>query len=147
MSSNTFQRIPQSGASAAGVSTGMRVLKRFFSHKEHTASPPSFTYCRHAASRLCFRCITRDWTTRISLATSWLHVILKCISSFPSAHFVIIRLCQLENTDAASDQTAKLSGRIINNAATVVKTCLWKSESICQRCGFLKLPINCLMAA
>lgn len=113
---DTRQRVPQSGASAAGIPAGLRALKLLSSTRNtQLPLPPR----RQAASRLW--CFPRDCTTCISLTTSGYMSFLSVFfnSSFP-LHSVIIWLCQLENTEA-SDQTAKLSGRILNNVATVEK--------------------------
>lgn len=104
------QRVPQSGASAAGVSAGMRALKCLSSTRNTQLPPPSFDHWCPVASRISFRCYF------------WFHVFLKCfplLNSIPYAHCFIIGLCQLENTEASSGQTAKLSGHILTNEATV----------------------------
>ncbi len=90
VSTDALQRVPQSGASAAGVSTGMRNF--FLPQGTHSFPfPPN----RRVASQLCFRCFLRDWTTCTLLSTSgfmsFLSVFL--LNSFPSAHCVIIWLC------------------------------------------------------
>ena len=79
-------------------------------------SPP----CRQAASQLCFRHSLRLDDMHI-VGYFWFHVFLNVffLTSLPSAHCVIVWLCQLENTEA--DQTAKVSGHILQNVATVVR--------------------------
>lgn len=72
MPTDTRQRVPQSGASAAGVSTGMRALKRLSSTR-NTQLPPQPLLSLSSSS------LVQIFSERLDVVSYfWFHVCLKC---------------------------------------------------------------------
>lgn len=103
--------------------------KVFFPQGTH--SFPSLLHYCHRASRLCFRCFMRDWTTRVSSAASWFHVFLKCLSNFPSAHLSPFDCATLKTLMQHQTKLQNCQD-VINNVALVE---IWKHLPAMQ--GFL----------